>query len=152
MELANLSPQQLRKAADLKEKIEALQTQLNELGSAADVEAAEKPKRISRRRAPSAPRRSRVQTGLSRRVSMAPVLTQAERRVPQDKQMTVKAAVLAALESGEAMGKRDIAKRVSVLRRKRTNPDSLNPTLDEMKRKDRTILNPERGIYQLRAE
>ncbi len=66
--------------------------------------------------------------------------------------MTVKAAVLTALESGEAMSKREIAKRVSVLRGKKTNPDSLNPTLDEMKREDRTILNPERGMYQIRAQ
>ena len=153
MELANLSPQQLRKAADLKEKVEALQEELNQLAGVADAKAAEKhkPARRSTRR-PSAHGRVNFQAGRRSRPGMAPTLVPEGGRTRQDKQMTVKAAVLTALESGEAMSKREIAKRVSVLRGKKTNPDSLNPTLDEMKREDRTILNPERGMYQIRAQ
>ena len=129
MQLSDLSPQQLRKAADIKERIDALQAELNELLGAAEGSEA-----------PSKPRVA----GSQRR--------KAHPSLKGDAKLTIQAAVLEALGSGEAMSKREIAKRVSVLRGKKTNPDSLNPTLDEMKREDRTILNPERGMYQIRAQ
>ena len=158
MQVSNLSPQQLRKAADLKERIDALQDQLSELlGAAAETVVTETPEKSKaarrRKRRLSAQGRANIRAGvakrMARRAGKAPASSQGS-GTPPDGELTVKAAVLKALESGEAMGKTEIAQRVSDLRGKKTKASTLNPTLHEMKVKDKTIVNPERGMYRLR--
>ena len=155
--MANLSPQQLRKAADLKEKIDALEVQLSELlGAASESTGAEAPERPQAARRPKRRRsalgrasiRTAVAKGMAKRTETAPASSRGE-GTPPSRNLTVKEAVLKALESGEPMRKKDIAERVSALRGKKTKPITLNPTLNEMKTKDKTIANPERGFYRL---
>src|SRR6516165_2142972 len=55
--LTDLTPQQLRRAADLKERIDSLQTQLNEL---LDAPATAAPSTLPRRRRMSAAARARI--------------------------------------------------------------------------------------------
>ncbi len=159
MQLSNLSAQQLRKAADLKERIEALQEQLSELARAgAETDVAEgrgKPKgpRNRRKRGMSAQGRANIQAGVAKRMARRAGKARASgpgNGTPATAGLTVKEAVLKALESGEAMSKQEIAKRVSVLRGKEVKPRSLDPRLNEMKSKDKTIANPDRGMYRLR--
>ncbi len=127
MQLSDLSPQQLRKAADIKERIDALQAELNELLGAAEGSEA-----------PSKPRVA----GSQRR--------KAHPSLKGDAKLTIQAAVLEALGSGEAMSKKEILQRVSALRGENTNAESLRLRLYEMKAKDKTITNPQPGFYQLR--
>lgn len=160
--IIGLSPNVLRRAADLKERIEALQTQFNELvgGEVPAPAPAAKIRKVRRkkRRKMSPEGLANIRAGVAKRVGRKVAKTAALTPKAQAKaapgkgkgELTVKAAILGALESGQAMGKQDIARKVSALRGKKTNPTSLNPTLNEMKRKDKTIVNPERGIYKLR--
>ncbi len=74
MAISNLSPQQLRKAADLKEKIDALQQQYNELlggvaSAAATPEPAQAPKAGRRRRKLSPQAIANIRAGVAKRMA-----------------------------------------------------------------------------------
>jgi hypothetical protein len=129
MRLSDFSPQQLRDAADLKERIDALEAELNELLSVTDDATAQAPvrPRVARRPAPATRSRPESHT-----------------------QLTIQAAVLKALESGEPLSKNEIVRRVSALRGEKANADSIRLRLYEMKSKDKTITSPRSGFYQLR--
>jgi hypothetical protein len=158
MQLSNLSPMQLRQAAELKEKICALQEELNQLAGgaveAAVTEAPERPQTARRgKRRLSARGRANILAGVAKRIAKkagsAPAWTRGNGTSPEG-ELTVKAAILETLASGEAMAKKEIAEGVATWRGKKTNPNSLNLALYELKTRDKTIMNPERGVYQLR--
>ncbi len=143
MQLSNLSSQQLRRAADLKERIDALQDELNELVDAAEAVPMEAPAR----RGVASRRKSR---GQGRAAQGAPPVGTRRSGPRADGQLSTKAAVLKVLESGKAMTKNEIIQRISALRGGKINAESLHSRLYEMKTKDRTIVSPEPGVYKLR--
>jgi hypothetical protein len=118
--LIDLSASDLRKAANIKEKIEALQAQLNEClgGSYAGNGLDPIPSQLS-------PRRGRKSKG----------------------GQTVVDCVLEALKSGNAMSIRDILSAASNVRGKSISPGLMSVTLAYLKKKKR-IANPARGQYR----
>lgn len=117
--LINLSATDLRKAADLKEQIEALQAQLEEcLGGKAE-------------------------TGL------APGLLQSGsvRNRKSKGSKTVVDSILEALNGGQVMSIGDIKSAASKIRGKPISPGLMSVTLAYLKRKKR-IENPDRGQYR----
>jgi hypothetical protein len=64
--------------------------------------------------------------------------------------MSMKAAILKVLASGGEMSKPALAAKVAVLRGTKTNLGTFSPLLMEMKGKDKTIINPNRGFWKLR--
>jgi hypothetical protein len=148
--ITGLTPKALRRAADLQERILALQAELNDIlgapAPAAPVAAPEPPK--PRKRRMSAKGLANIRAGVAKRMARqgkAPSTAAAG-----DGAMTVKTAILKALASGKPMDKKSIAAGVSMYRGKKTLPTSINPTLHEMKVKDKTITNPSRGLYKLK--
>ena len=120
--LTNLSASDLRRAADLKEQIEALQTQLNNCLGGGLVGNGFAPDQSR-----PAMRRGRKPKGGK----------------------TVVDCVLEALNDGNAMSIRDIISAASKIRGKAISPGLMSVTLAYLKRKKR-IANPERGQYQKR--
>jgi hypothetical protein len=145
MQLSNLSPQQLRTAADLKERIDALEDELNELLGTAETPPVEAPAKPTATRRPKRTRKTR------RRVAAGAPPTETRHALRQgDGGFSTKAAVLQVLESGEAMTKKELVEKVSALQGKNTDPNSLGSRLYEMKTKDKTIISPEPGVYRLK--
>jgi hypothetical protein len=64
--------------------------------------------------------------------------------------MAMKAAILKALASGVEMSKPALAAKVAVLRGTKTNLGTFSPLLRQMKGKEKTITNPNRGFWKLR--
>jgi hypothetical protein len=162
MSIASLTPSQYRRAADLKERIDALQHELDLLvgtESAAPAVAAPKAKRGRKKRTMSAQGRANIIAGVAKREAakkaankpaVAPMAAAKAAPAKANGELSVKAAVLKALESGKPMGKKEIINRVSGLRGKKTNLNTLNPLLNQMKNKDKSITNPQRGVYKLK--
>ncbi len=145
MQLADLSPQQLRKAADLKERIDALQDQLDELVGAVEAAPTE---------APAAPgiasRRRRKKRSRGRPAPRVPLAETRRFRPKAGGELSAKAAILKVLASGKVMSKNEIIERVSALQGGNINAESLHSRLYEMKTKDKTIVSPESGVYRLK--
>ncbi len=118
--LTNLSASDLRKAADLKEQIEALQAQLNDcLGGSYAGNG-------------FAPNRTQRVSGPGRKSKGG---------------KTVVDCVLEALNSGNAMSIQDILRAASNIRGKSISPGLMSVTLAYLKKRKR-IANPARGQYR----
>ena len=155
---------QLRQAADLKERIEALQTELETLfGAPAQPEPTAAPKVPEtvrpKRTKMSAQGLANIRAGVAKRMAKqrakaaakpAPNALKSPPAVAEKPGMSMKAAILKALAPGGEMSKKALAARVAVLRGTKTNPGTFSPLLREMKGKDKTITNPSRGFWKLR--
>ena len=162
--ITHLSVMQPRQAADLKEKIEALQTELEHVfGAPAQpqtTEIAKASETVRPRKAKmSAKGLANIRAGVAKRMAKKGIkaagkpLTRAVKSVaaPAGKSgMSMKAAILKALASGGEMSKPALAAKVAVLRGTKTNLGTFSPLLRQMKGKDKTITNPSRGFWKLR--
>ncbi|HEV2246175.1 MAG TPA: hypothetical protein VGW37_05940 [Terriglobia bacterium] len=118
--LTNLPASDLRKAADLKEKIEALQAQLNDCLGGSDAGNHFAPKRSQRLSRPG----GKYKGG-----------------------KTVVDCVLDVLNSGNTMTIQDILRAASNIRGKSISPGLMSVTLAYLKKRKR-IANPARGQYR----
>ena len=118
--LTNLSASDLRKAADLKEQIEALQAQLTDCLGGGYVGSG-----FASTRSQPVPKRGRKSKDGK----------------------TVVDCVLEALNSGNAMSVQDILRAASNIRGKSISPGLMSVTLAYLKKRKR-IANPARGQYR----
>jgi hypothetical protein len=160
--LSSVTPQLLRRAADVQEHILKLQDELASiLCTITSAEAPEKPKRkvSDAARATMRPaKKERWATVERKAVTVASTSTsapQAERLVTSKKPaaaktgMTFKEAILKVLASREAMHKKVIAAQVAQLRGEKPKPETIKSALKEMK-KSKSIIGFGKGLYKIR--
>ena len=120
--LTNLTASDLRRAADLKEQIEALQAQLNNCLGGGGGHAGNG---FVPNRSQPTPRRGRTSKGSK----------------------TVADCILEAMKSGKAMSIQDIVSAASRIRGRAVSPGLMSVTLAQLKKAKR-IANPARGQYR----
>jgi hypothetical protein len=103
----------------------------------------------------SAQGRANIRAGIAKRMASkggeapaAPSTVVKTRTHKANGKLSVRAAVLKALESGESLIKKELVQKVTQLRGKTTKLGTLNPILNQMKNKDKAIASPARGVYK----
>lgn len=128
----NLSPKDLRRAADIKEQIEALQGQLNSCLAGGSVGSGFGAGRTAKRG-------GYVGNGFAPRLKRG--------RMTGGK--TVADSILEALSSGNPMPVSEIIRAASTIRGRAISPGLMSVTLAQLK-KTKRVANPARGQYQRR--
>jgi hypothetical protein len=160
--LSSLTPQLLRRAADVQEHILKLQDELTSiLDGIRTPEAAEGAKRRvsdgarAKARPAKKERWARVEGKAAMAASTSGSAPKAENLVASKKPaagkagMTIKEAILKVLASREAMHKNVIAGKMAQLRGEKPNPATVKGALKEMK-KSKSIIGLGQGVYRIK--
>jgi hypothetical protein len=154
--LSSITPQLLRRAADVQEHILKLQEELTSiLGRIASPEAPKGPQRkvsaVARAKVRPARKERQAVTvaGTSTSAPQAGKLVASKKAAGAKTGMTFKEAILKVLASREAMHKKVIAVKMAQLRGEKTNPATMKDALKEMK-KSKSIIGLGKGVYKIK--
>ena len=160
--LSSVTPQLLRRAADVQEHILKLQDELTSiLRTITSAEAPEEPKRkvtaVARAKVRPAKKErwARVEGKAAAVADTSTSAPQSEKLVTNKKPaaaktgMTFKEAIMKVLASREAMHKAVIAAKVAQLRGEKPNPATMKDALKQMK-KSKSIIGLGKGVYKIK--